>query len=265
VTAVQTSGDLLKLKLTVAYDGTNYAGWQVQNGQVSVQQLVEEALGKLFPAVKRIHSSSRTDAGVHALGMVAHVEIPKAEFRMEVRKLALAVNAHLPVDIRVMQAVRCAAGFHARYDATGKQYRYHIWNDRVMNPLQRSTAWHVPRPLDVVAMKKGAKHFIGRKDFKSLAANRDYEMETTVRTLTRVDVSKRGPLITITIEGDGFLYKMCRAIAGTLVGVGDGKLKPVDIRKMLAAKDRRAGGVSAPAKGLVLCKVLYGRNRKVRK
>ena len=265
MTAEKTSGDLLKFKLTVAYDGTNYAGWQVQNGQVSVQQLVEEALGKIFPSVKRIHSSSRTDSGVHALGMVAHVEIPRNKFKMEVRKLALAVNAHLPADIRVVRAVRCSASFHARFDATGKQYRYFIWNDPVMNPLENMRAWHVPRALDVAAMKKAAKHFIGRKDFKTLAANRDYEMENTVRTLTRVDLGRRGQSITIVIEGDGFLYKMCRTIAGTLVDVGLGKLKPNDVKKMLAEKDRRAGGVSAPAHGLVLWKVLYGRNNKSRK
>lgn len=255
---------LLKFKLTIAYDGTNYEGWQVQKIGVGVQQKIEEAFQKIFPSVRRIHSSSRTDTGVHARAMMAHVEIPEAEFKMPVRKLALAINAHLPEDIRVMRAVRCPASFHARFDATGKEYRYSIWNDAVMNPLLNRTAWHVPKDLDVKAMQKAAKHFIGRKDFKSLAANRDYEMENTVRRLSRVDVRKQGPLITIVIEGDGFLYKMCRAIAGTLAMVGHGKLKPVDVKKIIAEKDRRAGGVTAPAKGLVLWRVLYSGKKRVR-
>src|SRR5580704_16072629 len=129
--------DALKFKLTIAYDGTNYAGWQVQKSGVGVQQRVEEALRRLFRGVKRIHSSSRTDTGVHALGMVAHVEIPRAEFRMPAAKLALALNAHLPDDVRVLSAARCRADFHARFDASGKQYRYFVWNHIAMNPLLR--------------------------------------------------------------------------------------------------------------------------------
>src|ERR1700752_99590 len=142
----------LKFKLTIAYDGANYAGWQGQKTGMGVQQKVEEALGKLFPGVKRIHSSSRTDTGVHALGMVAHVEIPRAEFRMPMGKLALAINAHLPTDIRVLSATRCRADFHARFDASGKQYRYFVWNHAAMNPLLRHQAWQVPRKLDLRAM-----------------------------------------------------------------------------------------------------------------
>src|SRR5271169_5370268 len=121
--------------MTIAYDGTNYAGWQAQKTGVGVQQRVEEALGRLFPGAMRLHSSSRTDTGVHALGMVAHIEIPRAELRMPVAKLALALNAHLPEDIRVLSAARCRADFHARFDASGKQYRYCVWNHAAMNPL----------------------------------------------------------------------------------------------------------------------------------
>ena len=118
--------DSLRFKLTIAYDGAHYSGWQVQKSGIGVQQRVEEALAKLFPSVERVHSSSRTDTGVHALGMVAHVEIARAEFKMADAKLALAINAHLPEDIRVTSARRCAADFHARFDAAGKQYRYFI-------------------------------------------------------------------------------------------------------------------------------------------
>src|SRR5436309_6327426 len=120
--------DRVKIKLTIAYDGANYAGWQVQKTGLGVQQKMEEAMAKLFPSGPRIHSSSRTDTGVHALAMIAHFEIPRSEFRVPTRKLALALNAFLPEDIRVLAAVRCRAEFHARFDATGKQYRYFIWN-----------------------------------------------------------------------------------------------------------------------------------------
>ena len=256
--------DTLKFKLTIAYDGTNYAGWQVQKGQLGVQQRVEEALGRLFPSVRRIHSSSRTDTGVHALGMIAHVEIPRAEFKMPAVKLALAINAHLPPDIRVMAASGCRQDFHARFDAVGKQYRYFVWNHPAMNPLLRQQAWHVPQHLALPAMRAAAKLFLGRHDFKSVAANRDYEMESTIRTLTRCELTRRGPLLTFVIEGDGFLYKMCRGIVGTLVQVGQGKIAAEDIRRILASKDRRVAGMSAPAQGLVLWKVFYGNKPVVR-
>ncbi len=254
--------DTLKFKLIIAYDGTNYEGWQVQKIGLGVQQKVEEALGKLFPGVQRIHSSSRTDTGVHALGMVAHVEIPLAQFKMPAAKLALAINAHLPDDVRVMSATRCRADFHARFEARGKQYRYFVWNHAVMNPLLRLQAWHVPQVLDLPALRAATPLFVGRHDFKSFAANRNYEMESTVRTLTRCDVRRQGPLLTFVIEGDGFLYKMCRGIVGTLVQLGRGKFKEADIRHMLEAKDRRVAGMTAPAHGLVLWKVFYGKQKQ---
>jgi len=252
----------LKFKLMIAYDGTEYAGWQVQKTGLGVQQRVEEALEKLFPGTGRIHSSSRTDTGVHALGMVAHVEIAGTAFKMPVAKLALALNAHLPEDIRIMSARRCHKDFHARFDATGKQYRYFVWNHVAMNPLLRRQAWQVPRQLDVRAMRAAAKLFLGRHDFKSLAASREYEAESTVRTLTRCDLKKSGPLLTFIIEGDGFLYKMCRGIAGTLVQVGQGKIAAEEIRRILAGKDRRLAGMTAPAHGLVLWRVFYGKKSK---
>ena len=251
----------LKFKLTIAYDGANYAGWQTQKVGVGVQQKLEEALVKLFPSVKRVHSSSRTDTGVHALGMVAHVEIPRAEFKMPVAKLALAINAHLAEDIRVMSATRCKADFHARFDATGKQYRYFVWNHSAMNPLLRHQAWLVPHPLELAVMRSAAKILLGKHDFKSFAGTRNYEMESTVRTLTRCDIRKSGTLLTFIIEGDGFLYKMCRGIVGTVVQLGRGKFTAEDLRHMLAAKDRRAAGMTAPANGLVLWRVFYGKRK----
>jgi tRNA pseudouridine38-40 synthase len=247
--------------MVVAYDGTHYEGWQVQKTGTGVQEKIEEALQQVFGVELRVHSSSRTDTGVHALGMVAHVEIPAGRVRMPVAKIALALNAHLPEDIRVMQVRRAAASFHARFDAAGKQYRYFVWNHRAMNPLLRAQAWHVTRPLDIVSMRAAAREFLGTHDFRSLAANRGYEVESTVRTLTRCEIRRRGALLTIVIEGDGFLYKMCRGIAGTLVQVGLGKIGARDIGRILAHRDRRVAGMTAPAHGLVLWKVLYPRKQ----
>lgn len=249
--------DTVKFKLIIAYDGAGYEGWQVQNTGLGVQQRVEEALARLFPSRPRLHGSSRTDTGVHAIGMAAHVEVPGAEVRMTARKLVLALNAWLPEDIRVMSAARCAAGFHARFDASGKQYRFFIWNASAMNPLLRHQAWHVPGSLDLAAMRAAAGLFCGTHDFKSFATTRDYEMKSTVRTVTRCDLKRSGPLLTVILDGDGFLYRMCRGIVGTLVQVGQGKFTAADVRRMLERKDRRAAGMTAPAHGLVLWKVRY--------
>ncbi|MSR43295.1 MAG: tRNA pseudouridine(38-40) synthase TruA [Pedosphaera sp.] len=250
--------NLIKFKLTIAYDGTAYDGWQVQKTGTGVQQKVEEALARLFPSAPRLHSSSRTDTGVHARGMAAHFEVPRAEFKMPVAKLRIAVNAHLPEDIRVMSAVRAKSDFHARFDATGKQYRYFVWNYEAMDPLRRTQAWHMPRPkLDLAAMHMAAKLFVGTHDFRSFAANRGDVLKDAVRTLTRCGFRCSGPLLTFVIEGDGFLYKMCRGIVGTVVQVGQGKIAAADVRKILEHRDRRVAGMSAPAHGLVLWKVYY--------
>ena len=255
----------MKFKLTIAYDGTAYEGWQTQKIGTGVQQKVEEALAKLFPSRPIVHSSSRTDTGVHALGLVTHFEVPRAEFKMTARKLALAINAWLPEDVRVLSAARAPEKFHARFDAGGKQYRYFAWNHPAMNPLLRQTAWHVPRPLDLKAMRTAAKLLVGRHDFQSFAANPGYKKESTIRRLRRCEIKKSGALLTFIIEGDGFLYKMCRGIVGTLVQVGLGKFPPVEIRRMLAKKDRRVAGMTAPAHGLVLWKVFYSKSRSSRR
>ena len=249
--------DTVKIRLLVAYDGKNYAGWQVQKVGLGVQEKLEEVLKRFFPSNPRVHSSSRTDAGVHAIGMVAHVELPRAELKMTPGKLVLALNAYLPEDIRVLKANRAPAEFHARFDASGKQYRYFVWNHAAMNPLLRAQAWHVPQKLNVKAMRAAAPLLLGKHDFKSFAANRNYEMETTVRTLTRCDVVRKGPLLTFIIEGDGFLYKMCRGVVGTLIQIGRGKFVVADLKKMLDARDRREAGMTAPAHGLVLWRVFY--------
>ena len=254
--------DSEKIKLTIAYDGTNYSGWQVQKTGVGVQQKLEEAFQKLFSSTVGLHGSSRTDTGVHALGLVAHVVLARSEFKMSLRKLPLALNAFLPEDIRVMSASRVPSEFHARFDATGKQYRYFAWNAPVMNPLLRFLAWHVPQHLDIGAMRSAAKMFLGTHDFKSFAATRGSNPprtaeQLTVRTVSRCDIRRSGPLLTFVIEGDGFLYKMCRGMVGTLVEIGRGKFPISDLKRMLAARDRRASGMTAPAHGLVLWRVFY--------
>ncbi len=247
----------LKFKLTIAYDGTGYEGWQVQKIGTGVQEKVEAALAKLFPSHPRVHGSSRTDTGVHALGLVAHFEVPRAECRITPARLLLAINAHLPGDIRVLSVSRASENFHARFSATGKQYRYFAWNHPAMNPLLLNRAWHLKRKLNLASMRAAARHFIGRHDFRSFRANPDYDTDSTVRTLTRCDVKRKGPLFTFIIEGNGFLYKMCRGIVGTLVQVGEGKIAPEEIKPILASKDRRFAGMTAPACGLVLWKVFY--------
>lgn len=247
----------LKFKLTIAYDGSSYQGWQTQKIGVGVQQKIEEALSKLFSSEPILHSSSRTDTGVHAIGMIAHFEVPAKECKMTARKLALALNAWLPEDIRVMSAARARKDFHARFDASGKQYRYFVWNHTAMNPLIRNTAWQLPRPLNLAAMRSAARLFVGKRDFQSFAANPGYSKQSTVRTLTRCEIKRNGNLLTFIIEGDGFLYKMCRGIVGTLVQVGLGKFSANEVERMLSKRDRRIAGMTAPAHGLVLWKVFY--------
>jgi len=251
----------VKIKLMIAYEGTRYEGWQVQKFGRGVQEVIEGALAKLFPSKPRLHGSSRTDTGVHARGMVAHIELPAAESRIPMRKLPLAINAHLPDDIRVLTASRCRPEFHARFSASGKQYRYFVWNAAVHDPLLRQQTWLVPRRLNVAVMRAAATRLVGRHDFASFAATREYTMKSTVRTVRRCEIKRSGPLLTFIIEGDGFLYRMCRGIVGTLVQIGLGKTSPEDIDRILLSKDRRAAGMSAPAHGLVLWKVFYGSNR----
>src|SRR6185369_3135110 len=198
---------LRRCKLVIAFDGSAYQGWQVQKIGTGVQQKLEEALAKLFPSSPRVQSSSRTDTGVHALGMVAHFDVPASECKMSSRKLSLALNAWLPPDIRVLAASRTNKQFHARFDATGKQYRYQVWNQPAMNPLLRNMAWHVPRKLNLKAMRHATGQFLGRHDFSSFTSNPGYDRVSTVRSLSRCDIKRTGALLTFVIEGEGFLYK----------------------------------------------------------
>jgi len=250
----------IRLRLVVAFEGTRYQGWQTQKSGQGIQELIEIALRRLFPGVGPLHGSSRTDTGVHALGLVAHVDIPANEWRMTPRKLVLALNAHLPEDIRIFKATRAHPDFHARFHAAGKEYRYRIWNAPAANPLLARLVWHLPRPLDVAAMRQAARHFVGRHDFASFTSNPGYARSSTLRNLTGCEVRRRGPDITIRIVGDGFLYRMCRGIAGTLAQVGLHRIPADAIPSILDRKDRRAAGMTAPPEGLVLWRVHYPRS-----
>lgn len=257
---------LTRVKLTIAFDGAAYEGWQWQRSGTGVQQVIEDALAKIIPGGRyRLQGSSRTDAGVHALGLVAHVDLPLHK-RLTPRKLRVALNAYLPEDIRILGSAKAPSDFHARFHATAKQYRYLVWNHSAMNPLLRGRAWHVPVKLDYPAIKRAARLFVGKHDFRSLAANRGVILEDAVRTLTRCQVTRSGSQLTFVIEGDGFLYKMCRGIVGTLVQVGKGRFGESDIRKIWAAQSRAAAGMTAPAEGLVLWKVIYsGKGRAAKR
>lgn len=247
-----------KFKLTIAFDGTGYEGWQSQASGRGVCNQLDAALARLFgDNLPPVASSSRTDAGVHAWGLAAHAEIPAPRFRMAETHLALALNACLPDDIRVRSAVQVGSSFHARFDAVSKQYRYQIWNHPVMNPLLRGQSWHVPQPLDQESMAIAAEKFIGTHDFRAFTSNRSGVLGDSHRTLTRCDIRHRGPSLTVILQGSGFLYKMCRAIVGTLVAIGRNPENAAEVKELLAPADRAAAGMNAPAHGLVLWKVLY--------
>lgn len=247
----------IRLRVVVAYDGAAYSGWQRQPVDISVQQRVEEALAKIFQKPIPVSGSSRTDTGVHAAGLCAHFDVPKEKLRFPPRKLVLAVNAWLPEDIRILSASRAPVGFHARFSARGKQYRYRVWNHPAHHPMWRHQSWHVPRPLDLKAMRQAARAFEGCHDFLAFSASPGYARHHTRRTITRCSVVRSGPLVTFLIEADGFLYKMCRGIAGTLVQVGLGRFAPDSIPQLLESRDRCLSGMTAPAQGLVLWKVYY--------
>lgn len=251
----------LKFKLTISFDGKAWQGWQSQKSGLAIQDQVETALAILFPSHPKLTSSSRTDAGVHAYGLVAHFEIPEHELRMHERHLLLAINALLPEDIRIRSARRAPKTFHARFDAIGKEYRYEIWNHPSMNPLLRHTVWHVPQGLNIDAMREAAQHLIGRHDFRSFTTNRGVPLEDAIRTLTRCDIKTPGNKITVIIEGSGFLYKMCRCIVGTLIQIGQGKFPSDATRQMLEQRDRKSSGMNAPAHGLTLWKVFYPKRK----
>jgi len=248
-----------RLKLTVAYDGGPFPGWQSQAGGNAVQDFLEAAFVKLLCGERvPVHGSGRTDAGVHALAQMAHADVPGDRFSLS--QWVAALNAHLPREIRVMRCQWAGPDFHARFSATGKIYRYRIWNGPVLPPLEIGRAWHLFLPVDLGILKECARLLTGRHDFAGFAANRGGPSEDTVRTVRRIDVTGRaGGLIVLTVEGDGFLYKMVRLLTGSMARCAQGKA-PVDwLRAILdRAAPAKKSSFAAPAEGLYLCRVLYG-------
>lgn len=243
-----------RCKLTIAYDGSDYAGWQVQPGRPTVQGEVEAALTRLTGQPVKVHGSGRTDQGVHAMGQVAHADL---ETRLAPAALLKALNALLPPAIRVLRVARAPADFHARRSAVGKEYRYLIWNGAILPPFQRRYRAHVRTPLDVAAMRRAAADLVGRHDFAAFTANPNRAVESTVRTLSLLSVTRRGHEVVIRAGSDGFLYKMVRSLAGFLIRVGEGALPPDAARQILHSRERTARVPTAPPEGLFLWRVEY--------
>ncbi len=243
-------------KFTLAYDGTAYGGWQVQANAVTIQGVVEQALGELAGMPVKLHGSGRTDRGVHAAGQVAHCALPSA---WRPARLARALNALLPADIRVMGAAPCGLRFHARRSAAAKEYRYFIWNADILPPVLRHYRTHVRQPLDVEAMQAAAVLLEGRHDFAAFSANPNRPVESTVRELYRLQVRRRGAEIVIIARADGFLYKMVRSLAGFLIQVGAGAVPAREADAILRSRERTARVPTAPPQGLFLWRVFYRR------
>ena len=242
------------LKLTLAYDGTAYQGWQRQTNGVSIQQLLEEAFAPLNDGVApTIAGASRTDAGVHALGQVASVN---TSIDLSATAVLRALNVRLPADIRVIGVVDATPGFHARFHAKGKAYRYRIATMPVCSPFERWFVWHAPGRRNVEAMHRAAAMFVGRHDFASFQG-RGSRIRETVRTITRLELEETAGELRIEIDGDGFLRQMVRTIVGTLNDIGCGSLDADRVPAILEARDRRVAGMTAPASGLTLVSVRY--------
>jgi tRNA pseudouridine38-40 synthase len=243
-----------RYKMVIAYDGTRFAGWQTQPDRPTIQGELERAVKELTGHKERIHSSGRTDAGVHARDQVAHFDLPEP---IVIKKFLRGLNALLPEDIRVMSLRKAAPDFHARYDAKGKEYRYFIWNGRIMPPFVRQHRAHVRPPLNVQAMNRAAKLLVGKNDFAAFSANPNREIDGTVRHLRGLRVRKNGHELVIIARGDGFLYKMVRSLAGFLIRVGTGELEPDIAKVILHSKTRTARVPTAQPQGLFLWKVRY--------
>lgn len=242
----------MRIKLTVAYDGTNYVGWQYQPNGISVQQCLEQAIERLTGFVHAVHSSGRTDAGVHARGMVCHLS-PECDLPLKAWREGL--NRFLPEDIAVRQVEQVDDQFHARFSATGKHYRYSLLRDVVRSPLDRLTSWQVKQTLDLNKMARAADQFIGRHDFSAFRTS-GCAARTTERDIFSINFSEQAKLLAIDIRGSGFLKNMVRMMVGTLVDIGRGKRDPDDIRLMLNG-NAVAPAVTAPARGLCLMEVFY--------
>src|SRR6266568_802423 len=234
-----------RLKLIVAYDGTQFAGWQSQSHRNTIQDYLERAFERVGDKRVRVHGAGRTDAGVHALAQCAHVDL--AEDGLSTARWREALNALLPPAIRVLHCRYVSQNFHARLSAKGKTYRYRIWAASVLPPFEYGRAWHVPHPLDLKLLKKAASQFVGTHDFAAFAANRGKPEKSTIRTIYSVAVRRSGSCVTIDFDGDGFLYKMIRLIVGALVRCALGKSRVEDVTDLLASAQIGHACFVAPA------------------
>ena len=240
--------EVKRVKMTVAYDGTNYKGWQVQPNGITIEEVLNRHLSSLLGEEIAVTGASRTDSGVHSLGNVA---IFDTTTRMPADKISFALNQRLPEDIVVQGSCEVPADWHPRYQNSRKTYEYRILNRTFRMPTRRLDTYFYHYPLDVEKMKKAASYLGGEHDFKSFCAI-GAQVKTTVRTIYACDVEKEGDIITIRVTGNGFLYNMVRIIAGTLIEVGNGKYPPEHIKEILKHCDRSCAGPTAPARGLTL-------------
>lgn len=243
-----------RVKLTVAYDGTNYCGWQVQPNGLAVQEVLNRCLSEFLGTETEVSGASRTDAGVHALGNVAVFD---TEARMPAEKFSYALNTRLPQDIRIQDSCQVPEDFHPRFQETIKTYEYKIYNRQFPDPTKRLYTYFYYYPLDVQKMRQGAGYLIGEHDFKSFSTYKP-EVENTVRTIYELDIHRsEDNVITIRIRGNGFLYNMVRIIAGTLIRVGGGYYPPEHVKEILEGKNRELAGETARPEGLTLVEIRY--------
>jgi tRNA pseudouridine38-40 synthase len=244
----------MRYKLTVEYDGTDFVGWQRQANGPSVQAAIEDALAEMLGAPTAVRGAGRTDAGVHALGQVAHFD---AEARIPLHGYQRGLNAVLPRSIAIKNVEEVAPDFDARVSARGKLYRYSIWTAPTRSALRDRYVWHLRRDLDTVQMQAAAALLVGKHDFNAFRAA-DCERHTTVRTIARLAIARPEPeLLTIEVEADAFLKNMVRILVGTLCEVGFGKRPASDVQRILDGRDRRQAGVTAPPQGLAMVRVDY--------
>jgi len=244
----------MRLKLVIAYDGAPFVGWQSQEGGRTVQDLLEASFKKITRARVVVYGSGRTDSGVHALGQVAHADVPDGSLKPSEWRRAL--NACLPPAIRVLRASRAKPDFHARFDAKGKVYRYVIRTVPVLPPHEAGRVWHLPQELDLARLEEAAGIFVGRHDFAGFSANRRTALRDTWRSISRLDIRSSGTLVSLTFEGEGFLYKMVRMLTGAIIRVAQGRAEIAGLRERLAGGGTKWNYV-APAAGLYLVKVKY--------
>ena len=242
-----------RVKLVVAYDGTNYRGWQVQNNGETIESMLNRAISSLTGEDIHVMGSSRTDSGVHAMGNVAVFD---TEARMAADKFSYALNQRLPEDIRIQNSCEVPSDFHPRYQKTVKTYEYRILNREFPLPAYRLNTHFTYRPLDIARMQEAAQYLEGEHDFQSFCAA-GAQVKTTVRTIHELTVTKEGDLIVIRVTGNGFLYNMVRIIAGTLMKVGMGEWEPERMTEILEGRDRKLAGPTAPAKGLTLMEIHF--------